>query len=59
VWAESSTSSIGTLKTDKASAGSLANTTRKLVAATIVSVIMELRTWGELNPQISTVVASD
>ena len=58
MWAESSTSSIETIKTVKASAGSLANTTSKLVAVTIVSVITELRTWEEPNPQISTVVAA-
>ena len=57
MWAESSTSSIETIKTVKASAGSLANKTRKLVAVTIVSVITELRTWEEPNPQISKVVA--
>ena len=28
------------------------------MAATIVSIIMELRTWEEPNPQISTVVAA-
>ena len=56
--AESSTSSIETIKTVKASAGSLANTTRKLVVVTIVSIIMELRTWEEPNSQISTVVAA-
>ena len=58
MWAESSNSSIETIKMVKASAGSLANTTRKLVAVTIVSVITEPRTWEEPNPQISKVVAA-